>query len=395
LTITNTESYQGTGNPRPFAITGIGSGATSGGVLGTTTNIGGIGVYGEAGTTSNTIAVYGETTQVDSEGVYGSNSGAGFAGFFLLDGANTVQADSAVYAENRGGSTTKAGDYGPAANFAVTNAENQSSAIVASTNGAGNTIHGIQTGTSGSAGQFEIDDATNASDGLVVTTAGTGTGIMATIADTTDVGQSAVAGIDNSASGSFTHAIYGRSNHNVAVYGTSTGNVSAQFVGGSSGSGACSYSGGPGWSCSSDRNLKEAFAPIETGALLEHLAAMPVFTYRFKNSKDKSVFLGPTAQDFMAAFHLGNGDDTKINEANAIGVALAATKGVYAKLRQDEATIAADRDKIATLEMQLAAEQKAAMAKAVRNEDRLTRLEAAMTRFSQIKSSRLESLNMR
>jgi hypothetical protein len=406
LTVTNTENYPGTGG-RPWAITGIASGTTAGGVFGDSTNTDGYGVYGEA-------------TQANSIGVFGENTGTGDAGYFLLDGASTVLADTAIYAENRGGSTTTPGNYGTGGYFAVTNAMNQSSAIYATTNGTGWALAVEQTGAgasavdfdtnnpknasaglfvttegTGSAGDFEIFNPENAETGLVVKTDGTGSGIVATIADTTNVGASAVAGIDNSSPGSFTHAIYGRSNNNVAVYGISSSNVSAQFKGGSSGTGVCSYTGGSGWNCTSDRNLKEAFVPVATGTLLDHLAAMPVFTYRMKGARDKSVFLGPTAQDFMAAFHLGDGDDTKINEANAIGVALAAAKGVYAKLRQDEATIAADHDKIAALERQLT-EQKAAMTKAVQNEDRLTRLEAAIARFSQVKSSRVEAgLNTR
>jgi len=41
----------------------------------------------------------------------------------------------------------------------------------------------------------------------------------------------------------------------------------------------------------------------------------------------------------MAAFHLGN-DDKLINTANAQGVALAAAKQLYEKVKQDEAEIA-------------------------------------------------------
>ena len=62
--------------------------------------------------------------------------------------------------------------------------------------------------------------------------------------------------------------------------------------------------------------------------------------------------LGPTAQDFRAAFGLGH-NDTTISSVDAPGVALAAIQGLNAKL---EARVAQQAREIAELRMHHAAE---------------------------------------
>ena len=86
---------------------------------------------------------------------------------------------------------------------------------------------------------------------------------------------------------------------------------------------------------------------------------MPVFFYQMKGSKRSTRYLGPTAQDFKAAFDLGD-SDTTINGANAKGVALAAAKGLYQRLKQDEATITELKQQLAEQKVALA-EMKAAI----------------------------------
>jgi hypothetical protein len=58
------------------------------------------------------------------------------------------------------------------------------------------------------------------------------------------------------------------------------------------------------------------------------------------------------AQDFKAAFGIGS-SDRKINTANAQGVALAAAKGLYARLKRDEQKLATQDATIAQLERRL------------------------------------------
>jgi hypothetical protein len=211
----------------------------------------------------------------------------------------------------------------------------------------GTAVYGANTSTSGSAAIFYNTNRNNSGNPAVYaqSIAPSGMGIIGVIGPTEEVVFNVgVGGIDNSTTAG-----------QVGVYGTSSDGSAAVFVGGSSSpGGTVSFTGGSSWKFSGDRNLKEDFVSVDTAAVLEHLAAMPVFTYRFKGAKDDSIFLGPTAQDFAAAFHLENGDDTTISEGSALGVAFAAAKGLYDKVEADEG-------KIAALEARLV-EQESAMA---------------------------------
>jgi hypothetical protein len=97
------------------------------------------------------------------------------------------------------------------------------------------------------------------------------------------------------------------------------------------------------WQCTSDRDAKENFAPVDTRLVLDRLAAMPMTTWNFRGADPAIRNLGPTAQDFNAAFGLGI-DDKSIASGNLHGVALAAIQGLNAKL---EATIADQAREIA------------------------------------------------
>jgi hypothetical protein len=103
-------------------------------------------------------------------------------------------------------------------------------------------------------------------------------------------------------------------------------------TGGSSGSGAVLPAGSGSWSSLSDRNAKANFLSIEASSLLEKLAAMPVATWNYKSQADSIRHLGPTAQDFRAAFGLGE-DDKHISTVDAEGVALAGVQALYAELK--------------------------------------------------------------
>ena len=82
------------------------------------------------------------------------------------------------------------------------------------------------------------------------------------------------------------------------------------------------------WQCTSDRNAKENFAAVDSRKVLEQLVAMPLSTWNFKGADPRIRLLGPTAQDFHAAFGLGN-DDKTIVGTNLHGVELAAVQGLH------------------------------------------------------------------
>jgi hypothetical protein len=108
--------------------------------------------------------------------------------------------------------------------------------------------------------------------------------------------------------------------------------------------------GGGAWSTISDRNSKEEFSAIDGREVLDRLASIPIQTWKYK-SQDASVrHIGPVAQDFAAAFRVGE-DEKHISTVDADGVALAAIQGLNQKVDQQ----AQDKDaRIKSLESKVA-----------------------------------------
>ena len=93
---------------------------------------------------------------------------------------------------------------------------------------------------------------------------------------------------------------------------------------------------GPGensWSSASDVNLKRDFRPVDGETLLGKLAQMPVQEWGYKAQDPAIRHMGPTAQDFHAAFGLGH-DPLRIGTLDADGVALAGVRALEARTRQ-------------------------------------------------------------
>ena len=88
----------------------------------------------------------------------------------------------------------------------------------------------------------------------------------------------------------------------------------------------------------SDRNLKRDVEPVDDQAVLERVAKMPVSTWSYKSDDPSVRHLGPMAQDFYAAFGLGD-TDRAYNSIDAHGVALAAIKALYERSRELDARI--------------------------------------------------------
>jgi hypothetical protein len=81
---------------------------------------------------------------------------------------------------------------------------------------------------------------------------------------------------------------------------------------------------------SSDRNVKERFAPVNPREVLEKVSSLPITEWSYK--ADAGVrHLGPMAQDFYSAFVVGM-DDKHISMVDADGVALAAIQGLNEKV---------------------------------------------------------------
>jgi hypothetical protein len=85
----------------------------------------------------------------------------------------------------------------------------------------------------------------------------------------------------------------------------------------------------------SDRNLKRDFEPVDKQAILESVARLPVSTWSYKADDPSVRHMGPMAQDFRAAFALGN-TDKAYNPIDAHGVALAAVQALYERIEEQE-----------------------------------------------------------
>jgi len=91
--------------------------------------------------------------------------------------------------------------------------------------------------------------------------------------------------------------------------------------------------GGGSWSSLSDRASKRDFTAVDGTRLLARLNRVPITRWSYKSQKPSIRHLGPTAQDFRAAFGLGE-DARHIDTIDSEGVALAAIQGLY---RQNQA----------------------------------------------------------
>ncbi len=118
-------------------------------------------------------------------------------------------------------------------------------------------------------------------------------------------------------------------------------------------SGAYVTTGGV-WTNASSRALKADFAAVDRAALLQTLATLPIATWSYRAEGSGVRHLGPTAEDFYAAFGLGDGG-AAIGTVDADGVALAAAQALYQLAQVQQAELAAQQARIDQLEERLAA----------------------------------------
>lgn len=81
------------------------------------------------------------------------------------------------------------------------------------------------------------------------------------------------------------------------------------------------------WQNTSDVNRKHMFEPISGEEVLQKLRGLDIQKWSYKVEPDNIRHIGPTAQDFHAAFGLG-GDDKTIGTVDADGIALAAVQAL-------------------------------------------------------------------
>jgi hypothetical protein len=116
--------------------------------------------------------------------------------------------------------------------------------------------------------------------------------------------------------------------------------VTAVDINGNGTAGVSLPAGSSAWATLSDRNAKTNFKPVDGKEVVRELATIPVSTWNYKTQNPAVRHMGPMAQDFHAAFKVGE-DNRHITTLDSEGVALAAIKGLYAMVQEKDAQIAA------------------------------------------------------
>jgi hypothetical protein len=106
-------------------------------------------------------------------------------------------------------------------------------------------------------------------------------------------------------------------------------------------SGVSLPAGSGAWASLSDRGAKRRIVAIDGSAILAKVAHLPVTEWSYRSEATHVRHIGPMAQDFRAAFGLGE-DDRHITTVDESGVTLAAV----AALRDESRGVASDTTKL-------------------------------------------------
>jgi hypothetical protein len=110
--------------------------------------------------------------------------------------------------------------------------------------------------------------------------------------------------------------------------------------------------GAGSWSSLSDRNAKTNFVQVKPREVLQRLAGLRINEWSYKAQDPNVRHIGPTAQDFHAAFAVGE-DERRISSVDADGVALAAIQGLHSLLREKEKEIDTLKNRLTAIEAML------------------------------------------
>ena len=103
------------------------------------------------------------------------------------------------------------------------------------------------------------------------------------------------------------------------------------------------------WTNLSDENLKENFAPVDGGEVLEQISKLKISKWNYKKDGEAVEHIGPVAQDFYEKFGLG-ADNKSISTIDPSGIALAGIKALYEKSKHVEALELNNKELIIRLE---------------------------------------------
>jgi FMN-dependent NADH-azoreductase len=104
------------------------------------------------------------------------------------------------------------------------------------------------------------------------------------------------------------------------------------------------YSNGTTWVNASDRNLKENFTPLDENEILNRLETVPIQKWNYKN-EPQANHIGPVAQDFYAAYKLGDSEKS-IGTVDAEGIAFAAIKALHKTVKEQQEQSKKENEKL-------------------------------------------------
>ena len=87
-----------------------------------------------------------------------------------------------------------------------------------------------------------------------------------------------------------------------------------------------------------DRNMKENFVSVDVKEVLAHLSGVCIQKWNYKIDDPTVIHISPMAQDFAAAFGVGE-DDKHIHPIDVAGVAFAAIQALLQMIRQQAAEV--------------------------------------------------------
>lgn len=233
---------------------------------------------------------------------------------------------SGNYSSAMGTGTTASGDRSTATGIASTASGDSSTAIGAYTTASGEQSTALGNSTTASGDQSTaIGAITTASGG-----GSTAMGVQTTASGWLSTAMGSYASTNNK-KGSF---VYGDNSTDTTMNATANNQFMVRASGGtifysnsSLTSGVSLAPGGGSWSSISDRNKKENFKEEDGEQALRKIAGMSISSWNYKSQHPSIRHLGPTAQDFYAAFHLGE-SDTKITTADIDGINMLAIQAL-------------------------------------------------------------------
>ena len=224
--------------------------------------------------------------------------------------------------------TTASGYYSTAMGFASTASDFYSTAMGHHTTASGtsSTAMGYYTRASGVMSTAMGRNTTASGSystamGYQTTASGEFSTAMGANASTTDLG-------GNVHAGSF---VWGDASTNMLVHPTAPHQFVARAAGGvtfysnsTRSTGVRLAASGGSWASVSDRASKTDFDAVDGEVILNRLASLPVESWQYRDDASGRRYIGPVAQDFHAAFGLG--DDKTIATLDVDGVTLVAIK---------------------------------------------------------------------